>query len=715
MGVDERGETRGETDEAKDSALDGSDAAQGSKNAHLHPDLEWREQLQGRQPGNRYVRIVRPSAREFRRRAPGHLVATERVLEPKGVIGRATELLRRALIGKRIRSEAEVHERTDKIKGLAIFASDNMSSSAYATEEVMRVLVLAGVGALALTIPITLIIVLVLAIVVISYFQVIHAYPRGGGSYVVAHENLGPVAGLATVAALITDYILTVAVSTSAGIAAITSAFPELYDQRVTLSVAVVAIVTIMNLRGIRESGAVFAAPTYVYVLSILGLLGFGIFRSAFGDLPTYVPPPGSLEAHGAEPLALLLVLRAFASGSVALTGVEAVSDGVAAFKPPEVRNARIVLVAMGSLFGTIFLGISILSGQTGIVPSPHETETVLSQLARLLVGTSWYYYLVQFATAVILLLAANTAFNGFPRLAVIVAQDRYLPTQFQFRGDRLAYTSAIVMLGLISSIIIVIFEGSVTGLIPLYTVGVFLAFTLSQAGLVRRWIGLRFAEPTWRWRAALNLLGAMATGIVLVIVAVSKFALGAWMVLVLIPVLMGLMWTINRHYRNFEDALTVERTDIPLPRPHEPKVVVPISRLDRAALQALAYARSISHDVTAVHVTDDSEAAHHLQARWDKLEFNVPLVIIESPYRALIQPLLAYIDAADKQDPHRPVTVVLSQFVPSNLWEFILHNQTTLRLKVHLFFRRNTVVVDVPYRAESPLATEGRLIKQGQ
>ncbi len=668
----------------------------------LHPELEWKEQMRGHQPGNRYVRFVRPHTRKFKRKAPGRIEATERVLAPSDAPGRMAELVRRILIGGRLRSELEAQERTNKVKGLAIFASDNMSSSAYATEEVMRVLALAGVGALALTIPITLVIVFVLVAVILSYLQVIHAYPRGGGSYVVAHENLGPLAGLAAASALTTDYILTVAVSTSAGVAAITSAFPELFAQRVIISVAVVGLVMLINLRGIRESGTMFAAPTYLYLISILGLLAYGFFRTATGNLPPFAPPVGLIEQHAAEPLALLLILRAFASGSVALTGVEAVSDGVAAFKPPEVRNAQIILVTMGGLFATIFLGISFLSAQIGIIPSPDESETVISQMVRLLVGNGWYYYLVQFATAIVLVLAANTAFNGFPRLAVIVAQDRYLPTQFQFRGDRLAFTVGVVLLGLVSAVVIVIFEGSVTGLIPLYTVGVFLAFTLSQAGLVRRWIRLKDIERGWKWRASVNVVGTFATGIVLVVVAVSKFALGAWMVLLLIPFLMFIMWGINRHYRHYEEAMSLERSDLPLPRPHEPKVVVPVSKLDRAALQALAYAQSISNDVTAVHISDDPESAEQLQDRWQTSGCQVPLVVVESPYRALIQPLLAYIDAVDSQDPHRPLTVVLSQFVPNHFWEWILHNQTSLRLKVHLFFRRNTIVVDVPYRTDT-------------
>jgi amino acid transporter len=626
------------------------------------------------------------------------------VLQPRGGIAGQVERLRRVLIGSRIRSELEGEERVGKLKGLALFASDNISSSAYATEEVMRVLVLAG--ALALTVPITLAIILVLAIVVISDRIVIQAYPGGGGSYIVGYENLGRLAGLTAGAALLTDYILTVAVSVSAGVSAITSAFPELFEQKALISVGVVVLMTILNLRGIRESGNVFAAPTYVYLAAIFGLIAIGLFRMVTGNMPEYSAPPEWATAHGTEPLALLLVLRAFASGSVGLSGVEAVSNGVPAFKPPEVKNAQIVLLVMGGCFAVIFFGLSFLSSRLGILPDPSETETVVSQLTRTLVGgTNAYYYLVQFSTAILLLLAANTAFNGFPRLASILAKDRYLPRQFQFRGDRLAFTVGVIALAVVSSILILIYNGSVTGLIPLYTVGVFLAFTLSQAGLVRRW--QRTRERGWRQRLAMNVLGAAATGAVLMVVAVSKFMLGAWMVLVLIPLLIGMMWTINRHYRDVEESLDVDPTT-PLPERSPPHVVVPVSRLDRSAIQALAFARSISPDVTAVHITDQPEESEEMERRWDQWGAGIQLVIIESPYRALMQPLLSYIDAVDSQTPKRPVTVVLSEFVPRHFWEYLLHNQTALRLKLRLFFRPNTIVIDVPYHLDRPEEANG-------
>jgi len=662
-------------------------------------DLSERRYTRGRLPGSRYVRIVRPFAGEFRQHAPGHLVATERVLERHGPIGRFADALRRALVGERIASEGEIHERIGRIKGLAVFASDNISSSAYASEEIMRVLLAAG--ALALTMPITIAIVAVLAIVVTSYQQTIRAYPSGGGSYIVASDNLGPLAGLVAAGALLTDYVLTVAVSIAAGVAALTSIFPGLFDIRVGIGVACVALLWLGNLRGIRESATLFAIPTYIYLVAIYGLIAFGLWRFAWGTLPAYHAPSTWTAGEGAQALGLVLILRAFASGSVALTGTEAVSNGVPAFRPPEWVNARAVLVMMGVFFGTIFLGISFLAGQLGVIPDPTEQQTVVSQIAATLVGNGTpYHYLIQISTALLLVLAANTAFADFPRLASILGKDRYLPRQFQFRGDRLAFSVGIMVLAVLAAVLIVAFSGSVTNLIPLYTVGVFVAFTLSQSGMVRHWWKLRLEERGWRWRAVLNGAGAIATGVVAIIVGAAKFALGAWIILILIPLLIAMMWAISRHYRSVETALDVDTAHglAPLPVVKAPRVLVPVSRVDQAAISALAYARSISPDVTALHVADGREAVETMQRRWEEWGVDIKLVIVESPYRALMAPLLAYLDASEQMDPSRPTTVVLSEFVPRHIWEYALHNQTALRLKLRLFFRPNTVVVDVPY-----------------
>jgi len=661
--------------------------------------LERREEHRGKRPGDRVIRIVRP--REFKRTAGGFL-ATEEALAPKGDAARLWSNIRRVLIGRRLATEEEHQERVSNKVGLAIFASDNISSSAYATEETMRVLALAGVAALALTMPLTVAIVVVLAIVVLSYLQVIRAYPSGGGSYVVASQNLGVLPGLVAGSALLVDYFLTVAVSVAAGVAAVTSAFPDLHADRVALSVLLIAFLTVGNLRGIREAGLLFAAPTYLYVLSVFGLIGVGLWRVALGDIPAPTPPIESFADEGTQALTLILLLRAFSSGSVALTGTEAVANGVPAFKEPSARNASIVLVVMGSLFATLFIAISFLTTTIGITPDASETETVLSLLAKSLVGTSWYFYLVQAATAVILILAANTAFNGFPRLASIMATDRFMPRQFAQRGDRLAFSTGIIVLAVVAALLIVIYDASVTGLIPLYTVGVFIAFTLSQAGMVRKW--LRERGRGWVPSAGINAAGASATAVVALVVSVSKFEAGAWMVIAVLPPMVGLLYAINRHYRTIEDQLLIATTVPVHLTTTEPRMVVPISRIDRASLRALSIARGLGKEVHAVHISYDAEGANAFKRRWVSVVGDtITLDTIISPYRALMPPLLKYIDAIDRGDPGRPIIVVLAEFVPRHWWEALLHNQTALLLKLRLFVRRNTSVLDVPYHLDDP------------
>jgi amino acid transporter len=607
--------------------------------------------------------------------------------------------VRRTLLGRPIPTERESHERLNKVKGLAVFASDNISSSAYATEEIMRILVLAGIGALTWTLPLTLIIILVLAVVVTSYQQTLRAYPSGGGSYIVASDNLGPLAGLIAAAALMIDYVLTVSVSIAAGVAAVTSIFPQLFTLRVEIAVGFVILLAVGNLRGIRESGTIFAAPTYLYIFAIFGLLGYGFLRYALGTLPAYHAPAGWAPSTGVETLGLLLILRAFSSGAVALTGVEAVSNGIPAFKPPESHNARVVLIVMGTLFGTIFLGMSFLSTHIGIVPDPTEKQTVINQLAVSLVGQgNPYHYFVQFSTALILVLAANTAFADFPRLASILGSDRYLPRQLQYRGDRLAFDTGIIFLTVVASLLVVVFHGSVTALIPLYTVGVFIAFSLSQSGMVRHWWKLRAKDRLWWVRALFNGIGALATMVVAVVVGIAKFALGAWLVFLLIPIFVTLMVLIRRHYTTLMKELEAEPKDVKMWRALVPAVIVPISRLDRPGLTAVNFAQSISSDVTAVHVVDNQNEADQFRAEWNTFHFAIPLVIVESPYRRLMAPLLEFFDEIDAQDPERPITVVLAEFVPRHWWENFLHNFTAWRLKFYLFNRRNTITIDVPY-----------------
>ncbi len=662
--------------------------------------------LRGRHPGDRRVRIRRAHEPYFHYDGERSLIARPAASTSRSSLGRSLARVRSVLFGRPLSTHEEISERLNVATGLSIFASDNISSSAYATEEIMRVLALAGAGALLLTMPITIGIVIVLAIVVTSYRQTIAAYPNGGGSYIVASDNLGTLAGLTAAAALLTDYVLTVSVSVAAGVAALTSIVPELFGARVAIGVAIVAVIALVNLRGVRESGLVFSVPTYVYLVSIAGLLAIGIFRLVTNTLPVYDPPAG-WAVTAAEPLGLLLILRAFASGSVALTGVEAVSNGVPAFKPPESRNAQRVIVLMGSAFGLIFLGMSLLTSKIGILPDPTEEQTVISQLGGLLVGNGTpFHYLIQVSTAVLLVLAANTAFADFPRLSSILARDGYLPRAFQFRGDRLAFSGGIAVLALIAALLILLFGGSVTALIPLYTVGVFVAFTLSQAGMVRHWRRLRSEIPGWGRKALVNGIGAITTGVVAIEVAVSKFALGAWVVLLLIPALIGMMLFIHRQYSSMGDQLAV-REDGPLPEPNrEERVVIPVPGINRAVVQAVNVGRSIAADVEAVLVSDDRAEAERIRRRWERQLPGVPLVVVESPYRALIGPVQAYLDVLDRSwpaDRPAPVTfVVIPEFVARSWWERILYNQSAPPLRAAMLGRPQRVVVDVPYRPEA-------------
>ncbi len=649
----------------------------------------------GARPGDRVVRIVRPSGGEFRRRG-GHYVATTDALTARGRFGRWLQTGRRVLLGARLTSEAETTERLSVKTGLAIMASDNISSSAYATEEAMRVLALAGVGALALTMPIAIAVCVVLAVVILSESRVIRAYPNGGGSYIVAKDNHGIIAGLVAASALLIDYVLTVAVSSAAGIAAISSFVPAIHDHRVLWALGLIALISLGNLRGIREAGVLFAAPTYIYIVSLFALIAVGVFKMATGDPIVPAVPPDPFDAFGVQALTPFLVLRAFASGSVGLTGSEAVANGVPNFKPPEPKNAVMTLVLMGTIFGTLFLGLTFLATTIGVQPDQSEIETVNSMLTRSILGAGTpFYYVVQLSTAIILALAANTGFTGFPRLASVLAEDRFMPRQFAFRGERLAFSFGIIALALASMVVVAAFSGSVTNLVPLYTIGVFVAFTLSQSGLVRRWIRLR--NKGWRTSVAINSFGTIVTGVVLAVVVVTKFTNGAWMVLVVMPVLVALLYGINRHYTTVADALTLERLDEPLPIMKPPVVLVPVARLDRSALQALSFARSISPTVRAVHIATTAESAKRFGERWMQFTREIPLDVIESPYRSLLQPLLRYIERIDERDD-RPITIVLAEFVPRNWWEWILHSQTALRLKLALLFRPNTIVIDVPY-----------------
>jgi amino acid transporter len=667
----------------------------------VDPLLEVRQKKRGRRPGDAYVRIVRPFEDEFAFEE-GRLVATERtILERPGLRG-ALRRLRTFLIGRPIHSERESHERLTKTKALAIFSSDNISSSAYGPEEIMRVLAVAGTGALSLTLPLAGLITVMLAVVTLSYRQTIKAYPHGASSYLVASDNLGDRMGVLAAAALLIGYVVTVAVSVSAGVAAMSSIVPEIYELRVTITVLLVLLLMLGNLRGIRESGTIFMLPTYLYIVVMLGIIGFGVMQEVLGSVAPYAPPPAweSLR-EGGQALGLFLILRAFSQGAVALTGVEAISDGVPAFHKPEWKNARTTLTWAATIFGILFVGIAFLVMTIGIQPDPTEQQTVLSQLVRHLTGNGPILILAQVATALILVLAANTSFADFPRLSSFLARDGFMPRQFAFRGERLAFTTGIVALSLMAIGLLIGFQASVAGLIPLYTLGVFLAFTLSQAGMLVRWWQRR--EEGWHFGLVVNGAGAATTAVVALVVGSSNFFQGSWLVMVLVPLLMLILTGINRHYRRVEQALALDRIPVGTEQARDPIVIVPVARLDRATRQAIAFANSISDHATAVHITNEPETAEALRLQWPDWAGTTELVVVESPFRALIGPLLRYMDALQEQDPKRPIVVVLSEVVPQHWWESLLHNQTALRLKLRLFGRRNTIVADVPYHVDRP------------
>lgn len=628
--------------------------------------------------------------------ATGHLLATERAsVAHEGLSGAVTRV-KHILIGRPMPIEELVHERITKTKALAVLSSDVISSTAYASEEILLVLAAAGAAALTLTVPITVAIILLLAIVVGSYRQTIRAYPKGGGTYIVTSDNLGIIPALIAGSALMIDYVLTVAVSVSAGVAAVTSAFPRLASFSVEMALLAVAFLVVANLRGVRESATLFTLPTYLFVISLAALLGLGAWRALTG-LPA-VEPVAAMPLHTTETLGIFLILRAFASGCSAITGTEAISDGVPIFREPQARNASTTLVAMAVILGTLFLGISWLAQFYHVLPGANET--VISQLVRAVVGRGPFYYEIQAVTALILVLAANTAFSDFPRLAYFMARDRFMPRQFVFRGDRLALSTGVIALGSLAGLLILAVQADVHHLIPLYAVGVFLSFTFSQSSMVVRW--WRRRERGWRRGIALNGLGAFTTAIVAVVITFTKFTHGAWMIVLLLPAfVLGLM-AIHRHYlRVGEQLVLTKKADLqafPLP---ESRTLVLVSSLNKATALTLRYALALSSDVTALHITDDPEEGKRFSAAWEGYNLSIPVVILESPYRSLVAPIMTYLDMIQAENHRTPVTVVISEFVPRHWWEFILHNQDALRLKTALFFRRNTAVVDVPYHLE--------------
>ena len=619
------------------------------------------------------------------------------------------------LIGRPLPTADAPHQTIGKLVGLAVFSSDALSSVAYAPQEMLFVLAAAGMAALTHAVPLSLVIVLLLVILTLSYEQTIHAYPGGGGAYIVARDNLGELPAQTAGASLLTDYILTVAVSVSSGVAQIVSAFPGLFPYRVELGVAFVLLVMTINLRGVRESGAIFAFPTYFFLGSMTVTVIVGLARHFGGSLGVVENPP-TLEATGTVgTVGLFLLLRAFANGTTALTGVEAISNGIPAFREPKSRNAGLTLIWMSIILGTLLLGITFLATRIGAVPS--EAETVISQLARTAYGGRGFLYLATITgTTVILIMAANTSFADFPRLSAILAVDGFVPRQLAYRGSRLVFSRGIGALAAIACLLIVIFRASVTALIPLYAIGVFLSFTLSQAGMAHRWwkIGhlasgqevkergstLRY-EPGWKLKMVINGFGSLVTLVVMLVFAITKFRDGAWVVVLLTPSLVYVFFRIHLHYQSLARRLSLEAYGAPPPVARH-RVILPLSGVHRGTLEALRYARRLSDDVTAVHVSTDPSEAEKIQDKWELWGEGVRLVILDSPYRLLLEPLLAYIqEIADHRQTDETITIVVPQFVPKHWWNNLLHTRAANMLRLALLFKPGIVITDVPYQVE--------------
>ena len=623
--------------------------------------------------------------------------------------------LRSWLIGHPLQTADAPHQTIGKFIGLAVFSSDALSSVAYGPQEMMVILAVAGTSAFGTVFPLTIAIVLLLTILTFSYEQTIHAYPGGGGAYIVSRDNLGEIPAQVAGASLLMDYILTVAVSVSSGVAQIVSAYPALINYRVEISVAFVGLIMLINLRGVKESGKAFALPTYFFLVMVFLTIIVGFIRLIFGTLGGVVAPPQDLITNTLQPITLFLILRAFASGTTALTGVEAISNGITAFKKPASDNAGKTLIWMAGILGSTLLGISFLSQKIGALPS--EEETVISQLARTIFDSRGIFYLGTIvATTVILVMAANTAFADFPRLSAIQATDGFLPRQLAYRGSRLVYSHGIVALSFIACLLIIFFDASVTRLIPLYAIGVFLSFTLSQTGMARRWWkaghlkpgveikergSMLVHEPHWLHKMIINGLGAVTTAVVAVIFAVTKFDQGAYVIVIIIPILVLIFLGIHRHYKKVAQALSLDKYGSP-PRNQRHRVILAISGVHRGTMAALRYARNLSDDVTAVHVSIDPEEAERIEKKWETWGDGYRLVILDSPYRTFVEPLLEYIeDLDDKRQPNEIITVVVPQFVSHQFWTAALHSRTAETLRKVLLNRSAVVVTEVPYQVD--------------
>jgi amino acid transporter len=619
---------------------------------------------------------------------------------------------RSRLIGRPLATADAPQQTIGKLIGLAVFSSDALSSVAYGPQELMVVLVAAGVGALRYTIPIVFGIVILLAILTFSYEQTIHAYPGGGGAYIVARDNLGEIPAQVAGAALLTDYVLTVSVSMSSGVAQIVSAFPGFYPYRVEIAVGLILFIMLINMRGVKESGVTFAIPTYFFLILAFITVVVGFIRYFSGTLGLVVNPP-AIGVGIVQPLTIFMVLRAFANGTASVTGVEAISNGIPAFKEPRSKNAGITLLWMSGILGTLLLGISYLSVQVGALPS--ESETIISQLTRTIFGGPGIFYLAMIiGTTVILVMAANTAFADFPRLSALQAADGFLPRQFTYRGSRLVYSRGIAALAIIACLLVIIFQASVTNLIPLYAIGVFLSFTLSQAGMAHRWWkaghlppGTEIKEPgstlsheeNYLHKMVINGIGSVSTFVVMIVFASTKFRDGAWIVVILIPALVGIFLMIHLHYRNLASQLTLDK-HVPRGRITRMRVVMPVSGMHRGTVAALRYARTLSDDITAVHISVDEKETQKLEDKWEIWGDGVRLVILKSPYRLFLEPLLEYIDKIDVTlRGDETITIVVPQFIPKHWWNNFLHTRTAEILRKVLLQRENIVITEVPYQ----------------
>ena len=731
----------------------GSDTGSAADGHTPNAPLEYTEERQGRHPGDKYIRFTPPTERQFRALSDNTYEAQFARDKALNSTTKFYRRFKRILVGEPLSTAQSAHERLTKVKALAVLSSDALSSVAYATQEIVKVLVIFGaVGASALTakdsaigaaIPIAIAIVVLLGLVALSYRQTIEAYPKGGGSYIVAKDNLNVNLGLIAGAALMIDYVLTVAVSISSGVQAVTSLFPQLHDiitplfsSSVWLALFFTLFICVVNLRGVRESGNVFTIPTYLFIAAIFLMLGMGFFRVITGQGPVAGETFTQFDPKKVtESVSVFIILQAFASGCSAMTGVEAISDGVPAFKEPEYKNAQTTLTAMAVILGIMFLGITFLTAQFNLVYyAEGEAPSILSQLGRAIFGgNSPLFFLLQIFTMAILVLAANTSFSDFPRLSSFLARDKFLPHVFKHRGDRLSFSAGIITLALLSAVLIIVFNASTDALIPLYAIGVFTSFTLSQSGMVMRWLRLR--GPGWWWRMAFNATGAIATLVVLGVVAYVKTPEGAWVVILLIPAVWLLFKSIHRHYVNVAQQLRLPPPDVvdhlmkakshssafggataldkdkmlaagrtlPSGNLRRNPIIVPIDDVNRLTLRSLRYAKSVTDDVTAVHVAESEDEISAIRERWQRYPFleDVPLVILASPYRSINGPLLAYVDNIHRRDPEDLLTVIITEFIPAHWWETPLHNQTAYRLRRALGLRPNIVVTSIPYRLQ--------------